>query len=106
MAVSSFVLLLSVKAYYVGKAVFDEEPGTAENPRIVTIEIEKGEGIRQVAEQLEEYGLIDSAAVFTVQKYFYGSVLLPGTYKLNSNMAGKDILDVLSGAAVDAGDDS
>lgn len=104
-AVVSFVLLVAVKAYYFGKAVFDETPGTAENPYTVTIEIEKGEGIRQVAAQLKEEGLIDSTGVFIVQKIFYDSNLLPGAYRLNSNMTGKDILDVLSGMAVDAGDD-
>ena len=106
MAVVSFVLLLSVKAYYFGRSVFDEKAGVAENPLTVTVEVKKGEGVRQVAEELEAEGLIDSALTFVVQKYFYGSILLPGTYKLNSNMTGKDILDVLSGAAVDAGDDS
>ncbi|MCD2491420.1 endolytic transglycosylase MltG [Lacrimispora sp. NSJ-141] len=105
-AVISLVLLISVKAYGFGKAVFDEKPGTAENPVSVTVEVKEGDGIRQVAALLRQEGLVESTLVFTVQKYFYGSVILPGTYRLNSNMTGKNILDVLSGVAVDTEEDS
>ena len=50
---------------------------------------------------LKKEGLIDSSLVLIAQKYFYGSSLKAGSYRLNSNMTGKMILDVLSGAAVD-----
>ena len=100
-AAVSVILLLSVKGYVFGKAVFDEREGTSKNPYTVTVTVETGEGIRQVAEKLKSEGLIDSPLVLIVQKYFYGSSLKAGSYRLNSNMTGKMILDVLSGAAVD-----
>ena len=99
-AAVSVILLLSVKAYQFGKAVFDEREGTAENPLTATIEITEDESVSQVAAELEEAGIIDSSCVFIVQKYFYGSKLKVGSYLVNSNMTGKGILDVLSGAAV------
>ncbi len=101
-AVLSLLLLACVKGYFFGRAVFDEKEGTAENPLSYTIEIAEGDGIFQVAEELEAMGAIDSVWVFVAQKYFYGSQIQPGTYTINSNMTGKDILDILSGAAVDA----
>ena len=105
-AILSVLLLVAVKAYDFGKAVFDENPGTAENPRVVTFTVNEGDGVRQVAEALKEEKLIDSEWVFIVQKYFYSAKLLPGEYRLNSNMTGTDILDILSGAAVDTEESS
>ena len=87
--------------------------GKAEGDRFKVLDVETAEhkkramldgqidNIRQVAEKLKKEGLIDSSLVLIAQKYFYGSSLKAGSYRLNSNMTGKMILDVLSGAAVD-----
>ena len=100
-AVLSVILLLSVKGYQFGKDVFDEREGVSDHPYTVMVTVDSGENIRQVAEKLKKEGLIDSSLVLIAQKYFYGSSLKAGSYRLNSNMTGKMILDVLSGAAVD-----
>ena len=52
-AAVSVILLLSVKAYGFGKAVFSEKPGTAENPVEISYEVQEGAGIRSVAADLE-----------------------------------------------------
>ena len=103
-AVVSLILLACVKGYFFGRAVFDEKRGTDENPLSYTIVIEEGESVLRAADELKDAGLIESKWVFAVQKIFYGSRLLPGTYTLDSNMTGKDILDIFSGAAMDAED--
>lgn len=100
-ALISCMLLLAVRAYGFGKAVFDERAGTAKNPRTVRFVLKEGNTVTQVADVLAEEGFIDSRLVFIVQKYFYGSKLVPGEYRLNTNMTGKMILDILSGTAVE-----
>ncbi|MCI8549268.1 MAG: endolytic transglycosylase MltG [Lachnospiraceae bacterium] len=105
-ALVSCMFLLAVKAYGFGKSVFDEKEGTAKNPRTVTFVLKEGNTIYQVADVLEKEGFIKDSMVFVVQKYLYGSELVPGEYRLNTNMTGKMILDILSGAAVDTEESS
>lgn len=101
-AVVTCVIVLSVKAYEFGRAVFNEKTGTEENPHEVTLTISEDESVFEIGGVLESEGLIDSTLVFVVQKYYYGSTLVAGTYTLDSNMTGKEILDILSGTAVGA----
>ena len=96
------VAVLCAKGYYFGRAIFEETEGTSEDPVQYTIVINDGTSVTDVAEELEEAGFIDDKLVFTAQKYIYGSVILTGTYVIDSNMTGKDILDVISGLTVDA----
>ncbi len=105
-ALASCLFLLAARAYGFGKAVFDEREGTAKSPRTVRFVLKEGNTVSQVADILEEEGFIDSSLVFIVQKYFYDSELVPGEYRLNTNMTGKMILDILSGAAVETEEDS
>lgn len=100
-ALVSCMLFLAGRAYSFGKAVFDERAGTAKNPRTVRFVLKEGNTVTQVADILEEEGFIDSSLVFIVQKYFYNSTLVPGEYRLNTNMTGKMILDILSGTAIE-----
>ena len=100
-ALVSCLFLLAVRAYGFGKAVFDEREGRAKNPRTVRFVLKEGNTVSQVADVLEEEGFIDSSLVFIVQKYFYDCELVPGEYRLNTNMTGKMILDILSGVAVE-----
>ena len=71
-AALSVILLLSVKGYQFGKNVFDEREGVSDHPYTVTVTVDSGENIRQVAEKLKKEGLIDSSLVLIAQKYFYG----------------------------------
>ncbi len=105
-AIVSCLFLLAARAYGFGKAVFDERAGTAKNPRAVRFVLKEGNTIGQVADVLEEEGFIDNRLVFIVQKFFYDCDLVPGEYRLNTNMTGKMILDILSGAAVETEDAS
>ncbi|MCI8466179.1 MAG: endolytic transglycosylase MltG [Lachnospiraceae bacterium] len=105
-ALVSCMCLLAVRAYGFGKAVFDEREGTAKKPRSVLFVLKEENTISQVADVLEEEGFIDDSLVFIVQKYFYNSELVPGEYRLNTNMTGKMILDILSGAAVETEESS
>ena len=70
----------------------------------IFVEVTAEDDMGSIAQKLKDAGLIESKWVFAVQKIFYGSRLLPGTYTLDSNMTGKDILDIFSGAAMDAED--
>ena len=59
----SVILLLSVKGYQFGKDVFDEREGVSDHPYTVTVTVDSGENIRQVAEKLKKEGLIKEIGV-------------------------------------------
>lgn len=70
-------------AFRFGSAVFsnssvEDAPGTD-----MTITVEKGTSISELGDLLEEYNVIDSSTVFSVQAFVYGvKDVKPGTYTL------------------------
>lgn len=88
-------------AYNFGHEIFyissvDEAPG-----RDVSISIAKGETATDVAEVLEDKGLIKNRASFYVQCWFFEYYINPGTYVLNTSMTPRDMLEL-----IDAGPDT
>lgn len=88
-------------AYNFGHEIFyissvEEAPG-----RDVSIRISKGETATDVAEQLEDKGLIKNRASFYVQCWFFEYDINPGTYVLNTSMTPREMLEM-----IDAGPDT
>ena len=88
-------------AYNFGHEIFyissvEEAPG-----RDVSIRISKGETATDVAEELEDKGLIKNRASFYVQCWFFEYDINPGTYVLNTSMTPRQMLEL-----IDAGPDT
>lgn len=88
-------------AYNFGHEIFyissvEEAPG-----RDVSIRISKGETATDVAEELEDKGLIKNRASFYVQCWFFEYDINPGTYVLNTSMTPREMLEL-----IDAGPDT
>ena len=88
-------------AYNFGHEIFyissvEEAPG-----RDVSIRISKGETATDVAEELEDKGLIKNRASFYVQCWFFEYDINPGTYVLNTPMTPRQMLEL-----IDAGPDT
>jgi UPF0755 protein len=63
----------------------------------VTVELVSGQSTAEIAQVLEDHGVITSARVFTVYAWARGSGdIQAGTYDLHTNMAMGDVMDVLS----------
>ena len=60
-----------------------------------TVEIKKGEGCRQLAEELEQIGLVEDAETFRkyMQQLGYDDRIKVGTYTLKRGMTEKEIAD-------------
>lgn len=96
----------SVTAFRVGMRAYSEKEGTSKKPVSITMEIKEGAGIVSVAGFLKKKGIIESRLTFIVQKSLFKAKLIPGQYEVNSNMTGRQILDILSGIADTKKDDS
>jgi UPF0755 protein len=63
----------------------------------VSIELVSGQSTAEIAQVLEDHGVITSARVFTVYAWVRGSGdIQAGTYGLRANMAMSDVMDVLA----------
>jgi len=90
---------LGGKAYEFGFRIFTEEPMSAEPGRDIQITVSKSDGTSEVAEMLEEKGLIRDAKLFRVQKILsmYDGDIHPGIFTLNTSMTADQMLEVLLG---------
>lgn len=94
------------KAYDFGYRIFTEEPMSAEPGRNVTVTVTNDTSEGDLAEMLEEKGLIRDALLFRIQKKLsaYKDDVEPGSYQLNTSMNTDQMLEVLVGPLEDSED--
>ena len=87
------------QAFSFGVAIFDEKGMDAEGKGYdVAILIPEDASNSDVAEILEENGLIDNKLLFTVQLKLsdYSKSIVPGIYTLNTSMKPTEIMQIIS----------
>lgn len=91
--------LIVSKAYSFGYRLFAEEPMSLAPGIEKVVVIEEGMSLGQVANMLEDGGVIRDATIFKVQNKLshYSSSFEAGTYTLNTSMTNEEIMAVLSG---------
>ncbi len=96
--VVSFVLRASKEAYDFGFRVFADQPMSIIGGRTITVGIAEDADIKDIAEMLEEKGLIEDAKLFVVQELLsaYHGEIIPGIYDLSSNMTAVEMLEIMS----------
>lgn len=87
------------KAYDFGYRIFTEEPMSSEPGRQVTVVVSTENSEGDIAEMLQEKGLIRDALLFRIQKKLsaYKDDIEPGSYQLNTCMNTDEMLEVLVG---------
>lgn len=97
-AVIVFVMRGVAVAYDFGYRVFADEPVSLSDGRTMTVSVEEGASVKDVAEMLEEKGLIADAKLFVVQELLsaYHDKLLPGIYDLSTDMKAEKMLEIMS----------
>ncbi len=100
-----YVIEAATTAYDFGNRIFTEEP-VSEPPGITyTVSLTEETTPKQVAEALEDYGLVRDKNLFYVQYLLssYKDELAPGSYDLNTAMTAEEMLAVM--AAQGSGED-
>lgn len=97
-AIVMFVLRTSTEAYNFGYKVFADEPVSASGGRTITVGIAENADVKDIAEMLEEKGLIEDARLFIMQEFLsaYHKKIKPGIYDLNTSMTAEEMLSVMS----------
>lgn len=88
------VIFLSVSAYDFGYAVFADEPLSTGEVQPVSVVITEDKDTMEVAELLENKGIIADAKIFYVQEMLSDATggIQPGVYELSSTMNSAEIL--------------
>ncbi len=84
--------------YEVGYRVFSEQPVSTGEGTDITVTISEGMGSSEIADLLEEEGVIRSALIFKLQNRLssYKKTMKAGTYTLNTSMTNDEIMEALS----------
>ncbi len=105
-AVVVFVFRGATQAYDFGYRVFADEPVSVSGGRTITVGISENASVKEIAEMLEEKGLIEDSRLFVVQEFLsaYHKEILPGIYDLSTDMTAEQMLEVMSTPAQEGGE--
>ncbi len=93
-----FVFRTATTAYDFGYKVFADKPFSVSGGRTITVGIAESASVKDIAQMLEEKGLIEDARLFVVQELLsaYHGEILPGIYDLSTSMTAEEMLAVMS----------
>lgn len=87
---------LGLKGFRFGEAVFSEK-GVTEEPGVeVTISVDSGDSVMEVAKKAVEAGLAKDKLVFYAQALVYEANFLPYTYTINNSLSAEEIIEIMS----------
>ncbi|HJC57337.1 MAG TPA: endolytic transglycosylase MltG [Candidatus Eisenbergiella intestinipullorum] len=89
---------LGSMAYTYGERIFGETAVSEEPGEDVVITVEETDSVQDVAQKLEQAGLIRDAGLFVIQEKLVGfkSGLQPGTYTLNTSQTPEEMIETMS----------
>jgi UPF0755 protein len=96
-AVILFVFKTASSAYDFGYRVFADQPVSTAGGRTITVGIAENASVKEIAEMLEEKGLIEDARLFVVQELLssYHGEIRAGIYDLSTSMTAEEMLAVM-----------
>ena len=97
------ILRLGTMAFNYGHSVFQEEAVDPRPGRTISVTIESGASVKDIAKLLEEKGLVQDWKLFYMQVKVskYAKTLEPGTYTLSTAMLPRQMMAVMSGEEID-----
>ncbi len=74
----------------------------------ILITVDEGDGVKAVAKELKEQGLIkyENAFIIRTKMSKYSGMIMPGTYELNKSMSVEEILATIATVSTDVTDTS
>lgn len=93
-----FVFRGATQAYDFGYRVFADQPVSVSGGRTITVGVAENASVKEIAQMLEERGLIEDAGLFVVQELLsaYHNKILPGIYDLSTDMTAEQMLEVMA----------
>lgn len=100
-----FVFRGATQAYDFGYRVFADQPVSIAGGRTITVGIAQDASVKDIADMLQEKGLIEDANLFIVQELLsaYHGEILPGIYDLSTDMTAEQMLAIMSTPETEGG---
>lgn len=100
-----FIFRGATQAYDFGYRVFADQPVSVTGGRTITVGIAEDASVKDIAEMLQEKGLIEDSNLFVVQELLsaYHGKILPGIYDLSTEMTAGQMLEIMSTPVEEAG---
>ena len=97
------ILRLGNMAFEYGHSIFREEAVDPMPGRTVSVTIESGSSVKEIAKLMEDKGLVEDWKLFYLQVKVskYAKTLEPGTYTLSTAMLPRQMMAVMSGEEID-----
>ena len=88
----------AIQGYEYGYRIFGEPAMTTGEGRTVTITVNEGDSVKNIAQTLETNGLVREAKLFELQEKVseYKNMLQPGVYELNTSMTAEEMMAVMA----------
>ena len=91
-------------AYTYGYNIYNQLPASQYDTRTVTVSITDSMSVGDIAELLENRGLVKDKNLFWMQERFseYHGMIAPGTYELSPSMTPDEIIAIMCAATIEA----
>ena len=90
------------EAYTYGYNIYNQVPASKYDTRTVSVSITDSMSVGDIAELLENRGLIKNSKLFWLQERFseYHGMIAPGTYELSPSMTPDEIIGAMSASSI------
>ena len=97
-----FISKYASEAYSYGYNIYNQVPASKYDTRTVSVSITDSMSVGDIAELLENRGLIKNSKLFWLQERFseYHGMIAPGTYELSPSMTPDEIIGVMSASSI------
>ncbi|SEK79967.1 UPF0755 protein [Butyrivibrio sp. ob235] len=90
------------EAYTYGYNIYNQVPVSKYDTRTVSVSITDSMSVGEIAELLENRGIINNSKLFWLQERFseYHGMIAPGTYELSPSMTPDEIIGIMSASSI------
>ncbi|SDB35666.1 MULTISPECIES: endolytic transglycosylase MltG [unclassified Butyrivibrio] len=90
------------EAYTYGYNIYNQVPASKYDTRTVSVSITDSMSVGEIAELLENRGIINNSKLFWLQERFseYHGMIAPGTYELSPSMTPDEIIGIMSASSI------
>ena len=95
-------------AYNYGYNIYNQKPASQYDTRTVTISITESMSVMDIAELLENRGIVEDKMLFYLQERFseYHGLIAAGTYELSPSQTPEEIIEVMCASSIESEEDA
>ncbi|MBE5858578.1 MAG: endolytic transglycosylase MltG [Butyrivibrio sp.] len=99
-----FISKYASVAYSYGYNIYNQKPASQYDTRTVSISITDSMSVMDIAELLENRGLVEDKMLFYLQERFseYHGLIAPGTYELSPSQTADEMIAIMCASSIES----